>query len=79
MFARPSDDAGACRRQLRRGTQVRLAHPRHLAVVLAVLAAVVVAVAASGDADAAGLDIRADATFGGVLQAAGLLFFAFAG
>ncbi|MFF5809608.1 APC family permease [Streptomyces sp. NPDC012746] len=50
-----------------------------VAVVLAVLAAVVVAAAASGEADAARLGIGDDATFGGVLQAAGLLFFAFAG
>ncbi|MFF3015730.1 APC family permease [Streptomyces sp. NPDC057939] len=50
-----------------------------VAVVLAVLAAVVVVTATSGDTDAARLDIGDDATFGGVLQAAGLLFFAFAG
>ncbi|MFW6692840.1 APC family permease [Streptomyces sp. MAR4 CNX-425] len=50
-----------------------------VAAVLAVLAAVVVAALTSGTADAARLDIGADATFGGVLQAAGLLFFAFAG
>ncbi|MEU7166758.1 APC family permease [Streptomyces morookaense] len=50
-----------------------------VAVVLAVLAAVVVAVFSSGSADASYLDIGDDATFGGVLQAAGLLFFAFAG
>ncbi|MFD3327473.1 APC family permease [Streptomyces sp. NPDC058701] len=50
-----------------------------VAVVLAVLAAVVVAAVAGGDADAVRLGIGADATFGGVLQAAGLLFFAFAG
>lgn len=50
-----------------------------VAVVLAVLAALVVASLTSGTADAAGLDIGPDATFGGVLQAAGLLFFAFAG
>ncbi|MGW1539861.1 APC family permease [Streptomyces sp. NPDC002309] len=50
-----------------------------VAVVLAVLAAVVVAALTSGGADAAGLDVGDDATFGGVLQAAGLLFFAFAG
>ncbi|MFI8497805.1 APC family permease [Streptomyces sp. NPDC085524] len=50
-----------------------------VAVVLAVLAAVVVAAATSGDADTARLNIGDDATFGGVLQAAGLLFFAFAG
>ncbi|WP_329448827.1 APC family permease (plasmid) [Streptomyces sp. NBC_01426] len=50
-----------------------------VAVVLAVLVAVVVAAVTSGDADAARLGIGDDATFGGVLQAAGLLFFAFAG
>ncbi|MEE1751256.1 APC family permease [Streptomyces sp. SP18CS02] len=50
-----------------------------VAVVLAVLAAVVVAAATSGDADAARLGVGDDVTFGGVLQAAGLLFFAFAG
>ncbi|MFI2507597.1 APC family permease [Streptomyces sp. NPDC018972] len=50
-----------------------------VAVVLAVLAAVVVAGLTSSASDAAGLDIGDDATFGGVLQAAGLLFFAFAG
>ncbi|WP_371640308.1 APC family permease [Streptomyces virginiae] len=50
-----------------------------VAVVLAVLAAVVVAAATSVDAHTAGLGIGDDATFGGVLQAAGLLFFAFAG
>lgn len=50
-----------------------------VAVVLAVLAAVMVASLTSGTADAARLDVGDDATFGGVLQAAGLLFFAFAG
>ncbi|MFI2374596.1 APC family permease [Streptomyces sp. NPDC018964] len=50
-----------------------------VAVVLAVLAAVVVTGLTSSASDAAGLDIGDDATFGGVLQAAGLLFFAFAG
>jgi APA family basic amino acid/polyamine antiporter len=50
-----------------------------VAVVLAVLAAVVVACLTSGAADAGRLDVGADATAGGVLQAAGLLFFAFAG
>ncbi|PAX88929.1 amino acid permease [Streptomyces albidoflavus] len=50
-----------------------------VAVVLAVLAAVVVAALTSGTADAARLDAGSDATVGGVLQAAGLLFFAFAG
>ncbi|MFG2415436.1 APC family permease [Streptomyces goshikiensis] len=50
-----------------------------VAVVLAVLAAVVVAAVTSGDADTARLGIGDDATFGGVLQSAGLLFFAFAG
>ncbi|MGW1993726.1 APC family permease [Embleya sp. NPDC001921] len=50
-----------------------------VAVVLAVLAAVVTACLAGDTADDAHLRIGADATFGGVLQAAGLLFFAFAG
>ncbi|WP_405767285.1 amino acid permease [Actinacidiphila glaucinigra] len=50
-----------------------------VAVVLALLTAFVVAAFTGGDADAARLDIGADATVGGVLQAAGLLFFAFAG
>ncbi|MFE7111496.1 APC family permease [Streptomyces sp. NPDC057575] len=50
-----------------------------VAVVLAVLAAVVVASLTSATAEAARLDVGADATAGGVLQAAGLLFFAFAG
>lgn len=48
-----------------------------VAVVLAVLAAVVVLLA--GAAEATRIDIGADAGFWGVLQAAGLLFFAFAG
>ncbi|MFD4337846.1 APC family permease [Streptomyces anulatus] len=50
-----------------------------VAVVLAVLAAVVIAALTSGTVDAARLDVGSDATVGGVLQAAGLLFFAFAG
>ncbi|MEU2207839.1 APC family permease [Streptomyces hygroscopicus] len=50
-----------------------------VAVVLAVLAAVVVALLTSGEADAARLGIGHDATLGGVLRAGGLLFFAFAG
>ncbi|MFI8996690.1 APC family permease [Streptomyces sp. NPDC053542] len=50
-----------------------------VAAVLAVLAAVVVATLTSGPADAARLEIGTEVTFGGVLQAAGLLFFAFAG
>ncbi|MES9810817.1 APC family permease [Streptomyces cinereoruber] len=50
-----------------------------VAVVLAVLAAVVVASFTSNAADRARLDVGSDATAGGVLQAAGLLFFAFAG
>jgi basic amino acid/polyamine antiporter, APA family len=50
-----------------------------VAVVLAVLAAVVVACLVSGTAQVTGLAIGTDATLGGVLQAAGLLFFAFAG
>ncbi|MBC6458996.1 APC family permease [Actinomadura sp. HBU206391] len=50
-----------------------------VAVVLLVLAAVVVASLTSGQAQAARLDIGADAGVHGVLQGAGLLFFAFAG
>jgi APA family basic amino acid/polyamine antiporter len=50
-----------------------------VAVVLVVLAAVVIGGLGSGEADAARLAIGGDVTFGGVLQAAGLLFFAFAG
>ncbi|MFI8186269.1 APC family permease [Actinacidiphila glaucinigra] len=50
-----------------------------VAVVLAVLTAVAVASLTSATADAARLDVGADASAGGVLQAAGLLFFAFAG
>ncbi|MFB7297441.1 APC family permease [Streptomyces rubiginosohelvolus] len=50
-----------------------------VAVVLAVLTAVAVATLTSGDADTVRLGIGSDAAFGGVLQAAGLLFFAFAG
>ncbi|WAP60572.1 APC family permease [Streptomyces sp. S465] len=50
-----------------------------VAVVLAVLAAVVVTALTSQAADAARLDVGADASLGGVLQAGGLLFFAFAG
>ncbi|MDP9845072.1 APC family permease [Streptosporangium lutulentum] len=50
-----------------------------VAVVLLVLAAVVVASVAGGQARAAGLDISLDTGVRGVLQAAGLLFFAFAG
>ena len=49
-----------------------------VAVVLAVLVAVVVAALSSGAASAARLGV-AGASVGGVLQAAGLLFFAFAG
>ncbi|MFI8338968.1 APC family permease [Streptomyces sp. NPDC085639] len=50
-----------------------------VAIVLAVLAAVVTACLTGGTAQAARLNIGADATTSGVLQAAGLLFFAFAG
>ncbi|MFF0851882.1 APC family permease [Streptomyces sp. NPDC003280] len=50
-----------------------------VAVVLAVLAAVVVACLTSGHLDAGRLGPGAATGFGGVLQAAGLLFFAFAG
>ncbi|QDI68059.1 amino acid permease [Streptomyces calvus] len=50
-----------------------------VAVVLAVLAAVVVAVLTSGATEAEHLAVGGDTGSGGVLQAAGLLFFAFAG
>ncbi|HEV7421007.1 MAG TPA: APC family permease [Mycobacterium sp.] len=50
-----------------------------VAVVLAVLAAVVVIVLGAGDADPSRLAFGDDVSVGGVLQAAGLLFFAFAG
>ncbi|MFC9430686.1 APC family permease [Streptomyces sp. NPDC056987] len=50
-----------------------------VAIVLAVLAAVVTACLTGGTTEAARLAIGADATARGVLQAAGLLFFAFAG
>ncbi|MGC5533490.1 APC family permease [Streptomyces sp. SR-10] len=50
-----------------------------VAVVLAVLAFVVVVSLTSSASSAARLAVGDDATFGGVLQAAGLLFFAFAG
>ncbi|MFJ6251987.1 MULTISPECIES: APC family permease [unclassified Streptomyces] len=50
-----------------------------VALVLAVLAALIVTSLTSGAVDAARLDVGTDATAGGVLQAAGLLFFAFAG
>ncbi|PAZ17533.1 amino acid permease [Streptomyces sp. SA15] len=50
-----------------------------VAVVLAVLASVVVVSLGSDASDAGRLDIGASGGAGGVLQAAGLLFFAFAG
>ncbi|MER6783212.1 APC family permease [Streptomyces sp. NPDC000658] len=50
-----------------------------VAVVLAVLASVVVVCLGSGASDAGRLEVGASEGFGGVLQAAGLLFFAFAG
>ncbi|WP_210687039.1 APC family permease [Mycolicibacterium sp. GESEQ-9] len=50
-----------------------------VAGVLAVLAAVVVIIAGSGATDLARLQIGDDVGAGGVLQATGLLFFAFAG
>ncbi|MEV6986347.1 APC family permease [Sphaerisporangium sp. NPDC051017] len=50
-----------------------------VAVVVALLAAVAFALLTSGAADPARLDVTSDATAIGVLQAAGLLFFAFAG
>ncbi|WP_330237589.1 APC family permease [Streptomyces sp. NBC_00525] len=48
-------------------------------VVLTVLAVVVVVFPTSGGVETVRLDVGADVTAGGVLQAAGLLFFAFAG
>jgi len=50
-----------------------------VAIVLAVLAAVVVAASTSDTADVTRLEFGSDIAAGGVLQAAGLLFFAFAG
>lgn len=50
-----------------------------VAVVLAVLASVVVVCLGSGTSEAGRLDSGASSGLGGVLQAAGLLFFAFAG
>jgi APA family basic amino acid/polyamine antiporter len=50
-----------------------------VSVVLAVLASVVVVCLGSGASDAGRLDSGASGGVGGVLQAAGLLFFAFAG
>lgn len=50
-----------------------------VAVVLAVLAAVVVSVVVSGETSVARLAIPSTVSFAGVCQAAGLLFFAFAG
>ncbi|MET9621103.1 amino acid permease [Streptomyces sp. NPDC006464] len=50
-----------------------------VALVLAVLAAVVTVLVSSGSGDPGRLAPGADVTAGGVLQAAGLLFFAFAG
>ncbi|KUH87858.1 APC family permease [Mycobacterium sp. GA-0227b] len=50
-----------------------------VALVLAVLSAVVVTVLGFGEVDTAQLSLHADASLTGVLQSAGLLFFAFAG
>jgi basic amino acid/polyamine antiporter, APA family len=50
-----------------------------VALVLAVLAAVVVVILGFGDVDGSRLAFGGDVSIGGVLQAAGLLFFAFAG
>ncbi|POM23480.1 putative amino acid permease YhdG [Actinomadura rubteroloni] len=50
-----------------------------VAVVLVVLVTVAVALLTSGEADAARLSFGADTSWGGILRAAGLLFFAFAG
>src|SRR6195952_6139383 len=50
-----------------------------VAVVLAVLVGVVVVILGSGDAEVSRLAVCSDTSLWGVLQAAGLLFFAFAG
>ncbi|GHE99345.1 amino acid permease [Streptomyces griseoluteus] len=50
-----------------------------VAIVLVVLTAIVTTSLASGAVDATRLDVGADASWNGVLQAGGLLFFAFAG
>ncbi|MDX3571252.1 APC family permease [Streptomyces sp. ID05-47C] len=50
-----------------------------VAVVLAVLASVIVVCLGSGESDAGRLDIGTSGGLGGVLEAGGLLFFAFAG
>ncbi|MGW1864552.1 APC family permease [Streptomyces mauvecolor] len=50
-----------------------------VALVLTVLVAVVTVCLTSGSADTVRLDVGADPAFGGTLQGAGLLFFAFAG
>lgn len=50
-----------------------------VAVVLAVLAAVVVVILGFGDADVSRIGLGSDLSAAGVLQAGGLLFFAFAG
>jgi APA family basic amino acid/polyamine antiporter len=50
-----------------------------VAVVLAVLAAVVVVILGFGDADVSRIGVGSDVSAAGVLQAGGLLFFAFAG
>ena len=50
-----------------------------VAVVLAVLAAVVVVILGFGDVDGSRLALGDDVSIGGVLESAGLLFFAFAG
>ena len=50
-----------------------------VAVVLAVLAAVVVVILGFGDVDGSRLAVGDDVSIGGVLESAGLLFFAFAG
>ena len=50
-----------------------------VAIVLAVLASVLVAAFTSANADTARLEFASDITVFGVMQAAGLLFFAFAG
>ena len=61
-----------------RGIEKSAPRPGRSSIVVAVLAGVIATVALSDRADAAGLELTGGGT-AGVLQAAGLLFFAFAG
>ena len=65
--------------ELRRHPKSALLTRVIVAVVLAVLVVVVVVILGFGDVDAARLNVGDDISVGGVLQSAGLLFFAFAG